>query len=833
MIFRSEDMSFFELKLTLESGWYFIEDIGRHKIFQIIREPGDNAQHSIYNEQIKQCRLLLQKLDQLEIIAAKLGRTITRVPDVPEFVERLNNTITERERVEQRPRHTMLTELTEAINTRESLIDQINQNYAGLIDNREKIVENYNVLSGLRQVLPGGNVEYKSVEAAHQEGVEYSFGFYYLCGTIQAADAFRLQRSVFRLSRENALLRIIDLEANNPNMQTELKSEPRKIYFIVFPGGSSHALRQRIMDVLKSFDSRPQVLPINAARVEESLNSLQEDHDAIGKLILKTKVQLLESLAYFTETDEFSRVSPLEEFRMLLIKELSIYAELSKFRVENKIMSARCWVPTERVGHLYNEVARIKRENEQVRAEVFEADPGKLKPPTYFKLSDLTRPFQEIVDTYGIPRYKEVNPGLFTVTTFPYLFGVMFGDIGHGGILAGVGIFMVKFNEQMSSRGFASIMAYRYIFLMMGCFAFYCGLIYNDFLGIPWKLFSSCYTRTHMRFEKEDSDCTYPLGFDPVWFQSQQEIAFLNSFKMKISIVIGVTHMLLGIAMKAANSIYFRNFIDFFFEFIPQFIFMVCTFGYMCAAIIIKWLKDWGDGSEAPSIISIFINMGVATPGSVLWGDPSGIQQTAFQQSLFLIAFVCVFIMLFPKPIILAIKAMMASKGHATTQNDHKPFVIEGDASEPLINHAGQSMDHDDEQHDISEIFVHQMIEVIEFVLGSISNTASYLRLWALSLAHGQLAKVFLDMTVLNQIKGGSPIFTVIGFPVFVCCTVFVLLLMDLMECFLHTLRLHWVEFQNKFFKGDGYNFEPFDIVGGIKVQLSDRKLELPEIDNK
>ena len=116
---------------------------------------------------------------------------------------------------------------------------------------------------------------------------------------------------------------------------------------------------------------------------------------------------------------------------------------------------------------------------------------------------------------------------------------------------------------------------------------------------------------------------------------------------------------------------------------------------------------------------------------------------------------------------------------------------------------------------------MHQIIETIEFVLGSISNTASYLRLWALSLAHGQLSKVFLETTIGGGITSSNILIIVIGMYMFFNITLGVIMGMDSMECFLHALRLQWVEFQGKFYKADGWKFEPLSFATPIQAKVN------------
>jgi V-type H+-transporting ATPase subunit a len=78
--------------------------------------------------------------------------------------------------------------------------------------------------------------------------------------------------------------------------------------------------------------------------------------------------------------------------------------------------------------------------------------PGLPTPPTHFKTNRITGVFQGIINTYGMPRYREANPALWTLATFPFLFGVMYGDIGHGTMLLLGAAWMVWREKEFLSK---------------------------------------------------------------------------------------------------------------------------------------------------------------------------------------------------------------------------------------------------------------------------------------------------------------------------------------------------------------------------------------------
>jgi len=306
----------------------------------------------------------------------------------------------------------------------------------------------------------------------------------------------------------------------------------------------------------------------------------------------------------------------------------------------------------------------------------------------------------------------------------------------------------------------------------------------------------------------------YLFGLDWAWSGASNELLYLNSMKMKMSVLFGVIQMTVGVLLKWSNAFYTRNMVDFVFECIPQMVFMVCFFGWMDFMILYKWTHNIDadpNVSGAPSIINSLICMAMGQVDT----QPIYAGSVELSKTLMLCTVLAVPIMLFPKPFILLAQ-------HNKQKQNQAGQLLEAD--EDAEHGEGAHGDHDGHggEFEFGEVFIHQVIETIEYVLGTVSHTASYLRIWALSLAHQQLSLVFFDKTLTMGLEMDFPangIMLYFMFGAWFLVTCGVLLGMDVLECFLHTLRLHWVEFQSKFFKAEGNLFEPFNIPKLVEPQ--------------
>ena len=213
-----------------------------------------------------------------------------------------------------------------------------------------------------------------------------------------------------------------------------------------------------------------------------------------------------------------------------------------------------------------------------------------------------------MVDTYGVPTYQEANPAVVSIVTFPFLFGMMFGDMGHGSVILLLGLGLTLLHENLKGTLLEQLAPLRYILLLMGFFATYCGFIYNEFFALPLNIFKSCYdiekremwtpTETDegtvegdYTYLRRSFECTYPAGLDPIWGLASNGLMLSNNIKMKISVIIGVLHMTMGIITKGQNSIFFRRWADLFTEVITGFIILWGLFGWMNILIYAKWFK--------------------------------------------------------------------------------------------------------------------------------------------------------------------------------------------------------------------------------------------------
>ncbi|KAM8706697.1 hypothetical protein ACLKA7_010890 [Drosophila subpalustris] len=817
-LFRSEEMALCQLFLQSEAAYACVSELGELGLVQFRDlNPDVNAFQRKFVNEVRRCDEMERKLRYLEKEIKKDGIPMLDTGESPEA-----------------PQPREMIDLEATFEKLENELREVNQN-------AEALKRNFLELTELKHILRKTQVFFDEQEGGLNHTTEsmtralitdeartagasmgpVQLGF--VAGVISREKLPAFERMLWRACRGNVFLRQAMIES--PLEDPTNGDQVYKSVFIIFFQGDQ--LKTRVKKICEGFRATLYPCPEAPADRREM---------AMGVM---TRIEDLNTVLGQTQ-DHRHRVlvaaaKNLKNWFVKVRKIKAIYHTLNLFNLDvtQKCLIAECWVPLLDFETIQLALRRgTERSGSSVppilnRMQTFE------NPPTYNRTNKFTKAFQALIDAYGVASYREMNPAPYTIITFPFLFAVMFGDIGHGAIMALFGLWMIRKEKGLAAQKTDNeiwniFFGGRYIIFLMGVFSMYTGLIYNDIFskslnifGSHWHLSynkSTVWNNKMLQLSPATSDyegTPYPFGMDPIWqVATSNKIVFQNAYKMKISIILGVLHMIFGVVMSWHNHTYFRNRLSLIYEFIPQLVFLLLLFFYMVLLMFIKWNRYAATNampfteSCAPSILITFIDM-------VLFNEPKtppkGCETYMFwgqhfiQVVFVLIALGCIPVMLLGKPI----KIMQARKLANVQPITGTDAEVGGMSNGGAVGAGGGH--HDEEE--MSEIFIHQGIHTIEYVLGSVSHTASYLRLWALSLAHAQLAEVLWTMVLsigLNKEDWVGGIILTVVFSFWAILTVGILVLMEGLSAFLHTLRLHWVEFQSKFYLGQGYAFQPF-----------------------
>jgi len=214
----------------------------------------------------------------------------------------------------------------------------------------------------------------------------------------------------------------------------------------------------------------------------------------------------------------------LTRYRRRLRVEQQLYRAHSNFGRTSSTFAISGWVPEERTAELQEKLAQ----SSGGRVVIDMRDPGpKDDVPVLLKHSRWLKPFEPLVAIYGFPGYREIEPTLIVAVTFLAMFGLMFGDVGQGLVLAlaGTGLYLSKLAPQY--RAFGMVLFFAGVAAIIG------GWLFGSFFG-------------------------YEHLIHPLWMNPLENG---NTIKLLAwSIVLGAFMISLGLILNIVNHLRARDF---------------------------------------------------------------------------------------------------------------------------------------------------------------------------------------------------------------------------------------------------------------------------------
>lgn len=330
-----------------------------------------------------------------------------------------------------------------------------------------------------------------------------------ITGVVATEEKNRFERMIFRATRGNCYVRFAAIK--QPITDPETGALLEKSVFIIFY--KSESIEMKLKKICDAFSAHRYSLPDmdDAPSVDRMLTENAQELVDSRTVLLKnqdTRYRLCQMLAKHTE-----------RWTWIVLREKAVYHTLNMFKADvSGMLRGEGWVVAESVGAVRESVNKAHANMDMAMPSLVDHVPQPWPtPPTHFQTNKFTYGYQEFVNTYGIPRYREANPALFTAATFPFLFGVMYGDVGHGLFLFCAGLYLI-WNEKANENArlgemMEGLHSGRYMIAMMGFFAVYAGLMYNDCFSLGLNLFGTRWAFNGQEYGfVEEGDIAMPIA---------------------------------------------------------------------------------------------------------------------------------------------------------------------------------------------------------------------------------------------------------------------------------------------------------------------------------
>jgi len=294
-------------------------------------------------------------------------------------------------------------------------------------------------------------------QVSHYRGLEIPLGqpdpnafLHFVTGTLPAENFERLQSEV---GNNVALLPLPEEEGRQPLLAMTTRQG-----------------RDALENALQRTGFQHEVLPVVEGATTDSLSSKSgREREEVSAALEKLNAEL-RALA-----DEYAR--PLAEIEALAnVERRLLEAEQGFPRTEAAILITG-WVPAADTSALEARVRRVTGDRCAIETTAPENLTGN-QPPVLLRHQRLLRPFGMLVAAYGLPNYQELEPTLFVAISYVLMFGIMFGDAGHGAVLAAGGLIAMLAGRAKKLRDLGLLL------LFGGLSSMVFGIIYGSWFGL-------------------------------------------------------------------------------------------------------------------------------------------------------------------------------------------------------------------------------------------------------------------------------------------------------------------------------------------------------------